>query len=128
MHTLRRAVLLAASLLALIPSAFAAEIAGRWKAEFDTMIGVQKYVFEFKVEGEKLTGKAIGTREGDTVEVVLTEGHVANDRITFVELLNYQGMDLRISYEGSLVSGDEIKLTRRVGDFAAEQLVAKRIK
>jgi hypothetical protein len=33
----------------------------------------------------------------------------------------------RIEYTGQL-AGDEIKLTRKVGDFATEELVAKRVK
>ena len=39
-------------------------IAGKWQAEFDTQVGTQKYTFEFSVEGEKLTGTAIGRIEG----------------------------------------------------------------
>ena len=35
--------------------------------------------------------------------------------------------DIRIEYTGK-VNGDEIKLHRKVGDFAEEDLVAKRVK
>ena len=48
--------------------------------------------------------------------------------MTFVENLNYQGMDIRIVYSGKIVSADEIKFTRNVMDFATEELVAKRVK
>ena len=37
-----------------------ADVTGKWTAEFDTQIGVQKYTYEFKVDGTKLTGKAKG--------------------------------------------------------------------
>lgn len=47
--------------------------------------------------------------------------------MSFVENLNYQGMDLRIVYKGK-VSGDEIKFTRVVADMFTEELVAKRAK
>jgi hypothetical protein len=39
-------------------SAPAADLTGKWQAEFDTQIGRQKYLFDFKVEGDKVTGKA----------------------------------------------------------------------
>jgi hypothetical protein len=37
-------------------------------------------------------------------------------------------MDLPVSYVGQIVSADEIKFTRNVGEFATEELVAKRAK
>ena len=39
-------------------SAFAADLTGTWKAEFDTQIGVQKYTFTLKQDGDAITGKA----------------------------------------------------------------------
>lgn len=121
--------LLAGCLLALVTSlsASAAQIAGRWRAEFDTMIGIQTYVFEFKVEGEKLTGQAIGERDGEKAKVAITEGRVKGDTVFFVEQLNFKGMDLRITYEGRQAGPNELKLTRHVGDVATEELVAKRL-
>ena len=46
----------------------------------------------------------------------------------FVENLNFQGMEIRITYTGKVVSADEIKFSREVADFATEELVAKRVK
>ena len=100
---------------------------GKWKAEFDTQIGVQKYIYEFKVDGDKLTGKAIGERNGQKDEVEITEGKINKDEIAFVEPLKFQGQELRIEYKGKL-SDNEIKFTRKVGDVATEELVAKRVK
>jgi hypothetical protein len=108
-------------------SASAASITGRWRAEFDTAIGVQTYVFEFKVDGEKLTGKAVGERDGEKAEVAITEGRVQGQTLAFVEQLNFKGMDLRISYEGRQVGPNELRLTRHVGDVATEELIAKRL-
>jgi hypothetical protein len=42
-------------------------------------------------------------------------------------MLNFQGNDLRITYTGK-INGDEIKFTRKVADFATEELTAKRAK
>jgi hypothetical protein len=105
----------------------AADATGKWKAEFDTQVGVQKYTYDLKVEGGKLTGKASFERMGQKGEADLQEGKVEGDDISFVEKLDFQGTTISITYTGK-VAGDEIKLTRKVGDFATEQLVAKRVK
>src|SRR5262245_31212797 len=105
----------------------ASDAGGRWRAEFDTQIGVQKYTFELKVEGEKLTGKAYFERMNQKGEAELLEGKVKGDEVFFVEKINVQGNELRIEYKGK-VSGDEISFTRKTGDIATMQFVAKRVK
>ena len=102
----------------------AADVTGIWKAEFDTQIGLQKYTFTFTQEGDKITGKAISDIGGEKNEVELQEIKLEGDTISFVEILPFHGTDLRISYKGE-ISGDEIKFTRSVADFVAEELVAK---
>ena len=109
------------------PSVTPAAILGKWKGQFDSQIGVQKYTFEFKLEGDKLKGTAIGEREMGTNEVALTEVKLAKDEITFVETLQFGDNDLRIDYKGK-IAGDEIKFHRKVGDVAEEDFVAKRVK
>ncbi len=47
------------------------------------------------------------------------------DKVSFVEMLDFQGNEIRITYTGT-ISGNEMKLTRAVGDFAKEEIVAKR--
>lgn len=119
-----RKILIATLLaLALVLAAYAADVTGKWTAEFDTQIGVQKYTYEFKVDGATLTGTAAGPQGS----VAITEGKVNGDDVAFVENITYQGMDIRIEYSGK-VSGDEMKLTRKVGEFATEEIVAKRVK
>ena len=102
-------------------------VSGAWQAEFDTQIGKQKYVFTLKTDGEKLTGKANAEIGGEKFETSLSEGKLKGDEIAFVEMLKFQDNDLRIEYKGK-ITGNEIKLTRKVGDVATEELVAKRIK
>jgi hypothetical protein len=119
----RSTLLLVALLLVLAVPARAADIAGKWTASFDTQIGVQNYTYTFKVEGAKLTG----TTESQFGKTEIAEGTVKGDEISFVENLNYQGNALRVEYQGK-ISGDEIKFTRKVGDFVTEELVAKRAK
>jgi hypothetical protein len=127
MMTYRKNMVLAVLSLALLSPAYTAGVAGSWKAEFDTQVGVQKYVYEFKVDGATVTGKATFDREQAKGEVPLKEIKVTGDDIAFVEPLNMEGNEIRIEYKGK-ISGDEMKLTRQVGEFATEELVAKRVK
>src|SRR5262245_12605503 len=83
-------------------NAHADDVAGQWRAEFDTQIGVQKYLFTFQTDGEKLTGKAAGEVEGRKRETNLTEGKIAGDTLSFVEMLDFEGNILRIHYTGKV--------------------------
>jgi hypothetical protein len=128
MKTFATLFALAALALALNGAARAEDgFAGKWKAEFDSQIGHQKYTFEFKVDGTNVTGKATGERSMGTNTVEITEGKIANDELSFVEPLKLQDNDIRIEYKGKL-AGDEIKFHRKVGDFAEYDIVAKRVK
>jgi hypothetical protein len=102
-------------------------VAGKWKGQFDSQIGLQKYTYEFRVDGDKLTGKATGEREMGTNEVVITEGKISTNEIFFVEPLTFGDQEIRIEYKGKFTS-DEIKFHRKVGDVAEEDFVAKRLK
>jgi alpha-N-arabinofuranosidase len=103
------------------------DISGSWKSEFDSQIGNQKYTFVFKQDGTQLTGKAnseVGDRKR---EAELKEGKVDGNKISFIEMLSFQGNEIRITYNGKLsADGNEIKFTREVGNFATEEIVATR--
>ena len=102
-----------------------ADVSGTWKAEFDTQIGVQKYTYTLTQTGTTVTGKASAEIGGEKREAELKEGKIDNDTISFVEMLNFQDNDIRVTYTGK-VAENEIKFTREVGEFAKEELVAKR--
>ena len=104
--------------------ALAAEATGKWKAEFETQIGQQSYTYEFKVSGKDLTGKA--THANGSSEIA--EGRVEGDGVSFVENFEYQGNKVRIEYTGRFDGEDKIKFTRKVAEFAVEDLVASRVK
>jgi enterochelin esterase-like enzyme len=106
-------------------SSFAADITGTWKAEFDTQRGLQKYTFNLKQDGANVTGKASVEREGEKREAELKEGKVEGDTVTFVEPLKIQDNEIKITYTGR-ISDDEIKFTRKVGDFGSAEATAKR--
>jgi len=123
---IRLSALAAGLVLGALP-ALAADVTGKWASEFDTQIGIQKYTFDLKVDGEKVTGKAAFERMGQKGEVDLIEGKLVGDQISFVEPSEFQGNTMRIEYKGT-VKGDEIAFSRDVGGFVTEQIVARRVK
>ncbi|MEW6236657.1 MAG: alpha/beta hydrolase-fold protein [Candidatus Omnitrophota bacterium] len=124
MNSIKNAVLCLIA-IATMSQAQAADISGVWKAEFDTQIGLQKYVFTFTQDGGKIIGKANSIIGDEKRETELQDIKMDGDAITFFETYSFQGNDLRIDYKGTL-AGDEIKFTRQVGEFATEELTAKR--
>src|SRR5258705_12270616 len=106
-------------------SALGADVAGTWKAEFDTQRGLQKYTFTLKQDGTKVTGKANVERDGEKREAELKEGKVEGETVTFVEPLKIQDNEIQITYTGK-ISGNEIKFIRKVGDFGSSEATAKR--
>ena len=119
-------LLLAVSLVAQTAAGRTVDISGQWAASFETQVGTQTYAYDFVAKDGKLSGKIKGSLAEAAVDV--QEGEIEGDTLTFVENLNYQGMDIRIVYSGKIDSADEIKFTRNVMDFATEELVAKRVK
>ena len=115
-----------AALLVLNARAFAQppDISGKWTASFETQVGNQTYTYELVVKNGAVSGKA----KSNLGEAVIKDGKVDGKKVTFVELLNLDGSEIRIQYAGEIVSGDEIKFVRNVQDIAKEELVAKRAK
>jgi len=111
------------AVLALVATAYAADVDGTWTATFNTQIGEQHYTYTLKADGEKLTG----TAKNDMGERPIEDGVIKGNDISFTENLDFQGQKLLIKYTGKL-NGDEIKFTRQVGTFATEEFVAKRKK
>jgi hypothetical protein len=113
----------ASALVATAAFAAQADISGTWTTSFDSQVGKQTYTYTFNVAGGTLTGHAKSNLgEGDL------KGTVADDKVTFVESLNYQGQVLAITYNGQIVSADEIKFKRDVGGQGGEEFTATRQK
>jgi hypothetical protein len=104
-------------------SAFAADVTGKWTADFTTQAGAQKYTYEFHASGATLTGKAV-SQYGD---VEIKDGKIDGDNISFAEVLKKDSTEIMLTYTG-VVAGDEIKFTRMVGGQFKEEFVAKRAK
>ena len=102
----------------------AANITGKWTATFDTQLGEQRYTYDFQVKGTQLTGSAVS----NLGKAEIKNGKVDGDTVTFLEVLDFQGMPLEITYTGKIVSDDQIDFERKIADIATEKLVAKRVK
>ena len=75
------------------------------------------------MDGEKLTG----TAKNDNGSTEIANGTVKGDDISFAENLDFNGNRIAIALTGK-IAGYEIEFTSRVGAFAMEELVAKRVK
>jgi enterochelin esterase-like enzyme len=107
-------------------AARAADVSGQWRAEFDTAIGRQKYLFTFQTNEGKLTGKAAAELGGQKREVEFKEMKLDRDTLSFVESFKFQDNEVQIDYTGK-VSDNGINFTRKVADFATEEFAAKRV-
>ena len=100
---------------------------GKWTATFNTQIGDQDYEYTIETKDDQVGGMAVMKLNGETYRSKLANVKLDSKRVSFEETLNFQGNVLLISYDGEL-DGDNMQLTRKVGEFATEKLVAKRVK
>ena len=112
-------------LMSLASTAGAAGLIGTWTCEFESQIGVQKYVFEFKESGDHIVGFATFERSLGNGRTELKEIKQDGDKVSFIEPFSFEGTEIEIRYSGT-ISEDEMKLRRDVGDFATEQIEAHR--
>jgi len=100
-----RMIKLAGLLFGLAALALAADITGKWTAEFTTPSGqTRTTVFNFKVDGETLTGTVSG-RSGDSP---ISDGKVSGEQVSFTVVRNFGGNEVKFSYKGKVV-GEEIQ-------------------
>ena len=107
---------LLALLLALSSIALCADVTGKWKASFQGQNGAIEVVYDFKVDGSKLTGTVTSTRG----EMPISEGKIDGNDISFTIATD----EFRAATKGT-ISGDEIKLKIEAGDRTFE-MTAKR--
>jgi len=93
----------------LVASAWAADVTGKWTAQVPGRQGTTETTFNFKVEGEELTG-TVSSPRGDTA---ITDGKISGDEISFAVPLSFGDNEIKLLYKGK-VSGDEIKFTREM--------------
>lgn len=101
------------ALLALLCISFvasAADVTGKWTAEIPGRGGnTATTTFTLKADGANLTGSVTNQR-GDAP---ISDGRVAGDNISFNQVINAGGNDIKITYKG-VVKGDTIEFTREV--------------
>ena len=105
-------------------TALAADITGKWTAQMPGRGGqTRETTFNFKVDGNTLTGSVSGPR-GD---MEITDGKIDGDNISFTQTMEFNGNTMKFVYKGT-VSGDEIKFTRtrEGGEGRAQEFTAKR--
>jgi hypothetical protein len=108
--------------LMLLPSAGAADLSGKWKGDLNGPDGNALEInFDFKVDGEKLTGTVTNTYG----EEQITEGVVKGDDISFIIMAG--GGQFKITYKGK-VDGEDIKFHVIIGEMGEGDMVAKRVK
>jgi hypothetical protein len=80
----------------------AANISGQWRAEIETPNGLHRVLYNFQVDGSKLTGTAIDEVNGGRREGQLTEGTFTSNLVSFVTYYEADtGDTLRIEYSGT---------------------------
>ncbi len=99
-------------------------IEGTWHATWETPAGTMESVYTFILEGEVLKGKVVTDFNGHKNQTEIKEGKINGTEVSFKDIL--AGMGMEITYNGKL-ENNEIKFTRKVGDFGTEEAVAKRI-
>ena len=110
--------------LAGLVQVWAADIDGKWVAQVPGRGGqTRETTFNFKAEGDKLTGTVSG-RQGDTP---ISDGKISGDEISFTVSQSFGGNDIKLIYKGK-VAGDEIKFTRtrEGGDQPPQEFTAKK--
>jgi hypothetical protein len=114
-----RQALIAGILSALFAAAaFAADVSGRWEGTVSGPNGDFQLIFNFKVDGAKLTG----TVEGPNGDIPIEDGKVEGDHISFKTHFD----DNEINHEGT-VSGDTIQL-KVEGPWGKSEMTLKRAK
>ena len=80
--------------------------------------------FNFKADGEKLTG-SVTTPRGENP---ITDGKIQGDDISFTQTLEFGGNQIKLLYKGK-VAGDESKFKRERdgGEGRVQEFTAKRV-
>jgi len=98
------------SMFLLSIAAYAADLAGTWKATAEGPQGSMERTFVFKVDGTKLTGETTSSMLGKST---ISDGKIDGDTFSFTITASMQGTDLKLSYKGK-VTGNEIKVTSSI--------------
>ena len=116
---LRRVLRVALPAIVLVCAALAADISGSWEFAVETSQGSGTPSFEFKQEGEKLSG----TYSGQFGTAKLS-GSVKGDEVEFT--FEIPDMDGKVRYKGTLDGPTRMKGNVEYGDVAKGTFTAKK--
>lgn len=105
--------------------AHAADIAGKWKGSYVTPVGVINYVYDFKVNGNTLTGTATCAEQGTNP---IQNGKINGDTLSFTEPGKLSGSSVVTKYTGKVVGPDKIKFSHQFADFPPDSFTITRMK
>ncbi len=109
--------------LAISIGAVAADVGGMWTAQVPGRNGTRDTKFNFKADGDKLTG----TMSVDGQDTALADGKVSGSNVSFTANVDRGGNTIKYTYTGKL-AGDEIQFKREGGQGQAREFTAKRAK
>jgi opacity protein-like surface antigen len=102
-------------------AALAADVNGKYTAEVPGRNGTQTNTFTFKASGAKVEGTVANMRG----ETPITDGKLDGDTLTFVQVMNFNGNEFKISYTGK-VKDDGIDFTVDRGRGEPQKFTAKK--
>lgn len=107
------------AVLAIAATAFAADVNGKWVGSVDTPNGPIELTYDFKADGETLTGSVTGAMG----TVALTNGKISGETLTYdVEIESG-----KITHEATVnAEGTEI-VVKATGDWGTAEYVVKKI-
>lgn len=122
----KRCLVLPLAMLSLAVAASAADISGAWKGTAQTPNGSVERTFNFKVDGNKLTGDTSSDMFGKST---IEDGKIDGDTVTFTLTVEFQGNQGKVNYTGKIKDNDEIDFSVEITGFDRKiEYVAKRVK
>jgi len=119
-------LMLLLAMLALAIVASAADISGTWKGTAQTPNGSTERTFNFKVDGNKVTGDTTSDIFGKST---IEDGKIDGDTVTFTLTIEFQGNQGKVNYTGKIKGDDEIDFHVEIPAFNQQvDYVAKRAK
>lgn len=116
---MRRLVAALIAVLAIAATAFAADVNGKWVGSVDTPNGPFELTYEFKADGETLTG----TVTSQMGTVALSNGKIAGETLTYDVEIDTG----KIAHEATVnAEGTEITV-RATGDWGTAEYVVKKV-
>ncbi len=100
----------------------AVDFTGTWTATFESVLGREHYTFELSTRDADLSGWIHSWTSQSPVE----NGLINGDEIYFVEFIELDGQQIRVSYVGRRVTANIIEFSRKLGDLEFESLIATR--